>query len=100
MNALLVNGPKKYSKIAPPPPAPPQKKNLYFRYEADAYCSDKGGFLAEPVSSAENDFLKGQARQHPNTNWWTGLRESEDCKCSSNDARAAIQFEANIGMYQ
>jgi hypothetical protein len=65
-------------------------------YEADAYCFDKGGFLAEPVSSAENDFLKGQARQHPNTNWWTGLRGSEDCKCSSNDARAAIQFEANI----
>ena len=29
-------------------------------YDADQYCADKGGFLAEPLTSQENDFLKGR----------------------------------------
>lgn len=65
-------------------------------FEADKYCLEKGGFLAEPLSSQENAFLKGQAYQYPNINWWTGLREAQQCKCASKDGRAGVEFDANI----
>lgn len=64
-------------------------------YDADEYCSRKGGFLAEPLSEVENNFIKGQAGKYPNINWWIGLRETEDCKCRATDARAA-EFEASL----
>ena len=71
-------------------------KDFLYRYQADEYCINKGGHLAEPLSSEENDFLKNYAKKYPNVNWWIGLREAEDCKCRSNDARATVEFEANI----
>merc|ERR1711971_595941 len=64
-------------------------------YDADEYCANKGGFLAEPMTSEENNFLLGYAPSLGNVNWWTGLREAEDCKCSSTDART-VSFDANI----
>ena len=41
-------------------------------YDADQYCAGKGGFLAEPLTTQENDFLKGYSFQFSNTNWWIG----------------------------
>ena len=70
---------------------------VFFRYDADEYCINKGGHLAEPLTSEESNFLKNYAGKFPNVNWWLGLREAEDCKCRSTDARAAVEFEANIG---
>ena len=69
---------------------------LFYRYQADEYCINKGGHLAEPLTSQENNFIKSYAKKYPNVNWWIGLREAEDCKCRSNDARATVEFEANI----
>ena len=63
-------------------------------YDADEYCLDQGGFLAEPVSLQDNEFLKRYARNFPNVNWWTALREGEDCQCVGRDARTT--FDANI----
>ena len=73
---------------------------VFFRYDADEYCINKGGHLAEPLTSEESNFLKNYAGKFPNVNWWLGLREAEDCKCRSTDARAAVEFEANIGNVQ
>ncbi len=64
--------------------------------EADNFCLKKGAYLAEPLTQAENDFLKFQARSHSNTNWWIGLRETEDCKCRGTDGRSTVQFDASI----
>lgn len=64
-------------------------------YDADQYCIDKGGFLAEPMTSQENDFLKGYAKKYSDINWWTGLREAENCRCQATDART-VEFDANI----
>ena len=41
-------------------------------YDADEYCANKGGFLAEPMTSEENNFLLGYAPSLGNVNWWTG----------------------------
>ena len=52
-------------------------------YEADNYCGEQGAFLAEPLSKAEMNFLRDQANQLPDTNWWIGLRQFEKCQCKS-----------------
>ena len=41
-------------------------------YDADDYCHNKGGFLAEPLTAQENDFLKGYASSLGKSNWWIG----------------------------
>ncbi len=33
-------------------------------FDADKYCLEKGGFLAEPLTSTENDFLKAQVSKY------------------------------------
>lgn len=75
-----------------------QEVNAMNWYEANDYCLDKGGYLAEPHNSEETEFLKNFASKFPNVNWWIGAREGENCKCSTNDGRSKtiIEFDATI----
>ena len=58
-------------------------------HEAEQYCDRKGGYLAEPATSQEHDFLRGQAGGLGNTNWWLGMREAEDCQCTRGRTTSA-----------
>ena len=72
------------------------QENAMNWYEANDYCLDKGGYLAEPQTNEENEFLKNHVKTNfDNTNWWIGAREGENCKCSSNDGRSN-GFDATI----
>ena len=62
-------------------------------YDANSYCERKGGFLAEPKTRAEHNFLKSQAKSKGNNaNWWLGLREAQDCRCRQGRG----DFEASL----
>ena len=39
--------------------------------------------------------LQGYGNKFPDANWWIGLREAEDCKCTSTDARS-VSIDASI----
>ena len=75
-------------------------------YEADNYCGEQGAFLAEPLSRSESDFLRDQANQLPETNWWIGLRQFERCQCTSLEGQTiasftnpdSLQFHTNNGL--
>ena len=75
-------------------------------YEADNYCGEQGAFLAEPLSRIESDFLRDQANQLPETNWWIGLRQFERCQCTSLEGQTiasftnpdSLQFHTNNGL--
>ena len=70
-------------------------------FDADRYCESKGGFLAEPASALEQNFLAGQAEKIPAANWWIGLRETENCNCEASGRTSAFDrgsttFEASL----
>ena len=46
----------------------PNEVNAMNWYEANDYCLDKGGYLAEPHNSEESGFLKNYASKFPNIN--------------------------------
>ena len=78
-------------------------------YEADNYCGEQGAFLAEPISKVESDFLKNEASELPETNWWIGLRQFEKCQCTSFQRPKisipsftdpdSLQFQPGNGLY-
>ena len=41
-------------------------------YDAERFCESNGGYLAEPYTSQEADFLRNYAAQQPQANWWIG----------------------------
>ena len=41
-------------------------------WDAETYCEEQGGYLAEPLSEAESNFLRDQAFRQPQANWWIG----------------------------
>lgn len=43
-------------------------------FEAEQYCIDRGGFLAEPVNENESNFIRDQANRQPDANWWLGKK--------------------------
>ena len=56
-------------------------------YDADEYCANKGGFLAEPMTSEENNFLLGYAPTLGNVNWWTGNLPSVQARTITTQIR-------------
>ncbi|TRY68397.1 hypothetical protein TCAL_14261 [Tigriopus californicus] len=64
-------------------------------FQASRYCESKGGFLAEPITTEEHQFLRGQARQYPNVIWWIGLREAQNCRCQP-PSRTSNPFIAKL----
>ena len=45
-------------------------------YDAEKYCEANGGYLAEPFTREEGDFLRAQAEQQPKANWWIGEKRT------------------------
>ena len=41
-------------------------------YDAERFCESNGGYLAEPYTTQEADFLRNYAAQQPKANWWIG----------------------------
>ena len=41
-------------------------------YDAERFCESNGGYLAEPYTSQEANFLRNYAAQQPQANWWIG----------------------------
>jgi len=52
-------------------------------YDAERYCEEQGGFLAETYTQQESEFLSNHAATLPQANWWIGFRETEVCECVS-----------------
>ncbi|XP_052257729.1 brevican core protein-like isoform X3 [Dreissena polymorpha] len=43
--------------------------------ESEHYCRQRGGHLADIMTSLENDFVKNHAREMQTHHWWTGLND-------------------------